>query len=151
MTAQEQQLITELFARINRTPSQAKDAGADQLIRSGVMENPQAPYLLVQTVLIQDMALSQAQHRVAELEQQLAEAKAGASAEPSQPTSETVVNQFYGDQPSSADTQAAVDDSDAQDSSDDPTVVDDESDDDVGDQDLDAEDDGFDPGDTDLT
>src|SRR5438128_669968 len=87
MTAQEHQLITELFARLNRTPSQAKDAGADQLIRNGVMENPQAPYLLVQTVLIQDMALSQAQHRVAELEQQLAEAKAGASAEPSQPTS----------------------------------------------------------------
>ena len=84
MTAQEQQLITELFARLNRTPSQAKDAGADQLIRSGVMENPQAPYLLVQTVLIQDMALSQAQHRVAELEQQLAEAKAGASAGPVQ-------------------------------------------------------------------
>src|SRR5207245_7109357 len=83
MTAQEHQLITELFARRNRTPSQAKDAGADQLIRNGVMENPQAPYLLVQTVLIQDMALSQAQHRVAELEQQLAEAKAGASAEPS--------------------------------------------------------------------
>jgi len=67
------------------------------------------------------------------------------------PLSETVVNNFYGDQPSSADTQAAVDDSDAQDSSDDPTVVDDESDDDVGDQDLDAEDDGFDRGDTDLT
>jgi hypothetical protein len=58
MTPQEQQLITELFARLKQTPAQAKDADADQLIRKGVMENPEAPYLLVQTVLIQDMALT---------------------------------------------------------------------------------------------
>jgi uncharacterized protein len=85
MTPQEQQLITELFARLKQTPAQATDADADQLIRKGVMENPETPYLLVQTVLIQDMALSQAQHRVAELEHQLAEAKAASSAQPSQP------------------------------------------------------------------
>jgi len=85
MTPQEQQLITELFARLKQTPAQAKDADAAQLIRKGVMENPDAPYLLVQTVLIQDMALSQAQHRVGELEQQLAEATAASSAQPSQP------------------------------------------------------------------
>ena len=85
MTPQEQQLITELFARLKQTPAQATDADAAQLIRKGVMENPEAPYLLVQTVLIQDMALSQAQYRVAELEHQLAEAKAASSAQPSQP------------------------------------------------------------------
>ena len=85
MTPQEQQLITELFARLKQTPTQAKDADAEQLIRKGVMENPDAPYLLVQTVLIQDMALSQAQHRVGELEQQLAEATAASSAQPSPP------------------------------------------------------------------
>jgi len=85
MTSQEQQLITELFARLKQIPAQAKDADADQLIRKGVVENPEAPYLLVQTVLIQDMALSQAQHRIAELENQLTEAKAASSAQPSQP------------------------------------------------------------------
>jgi len=79
MTPQEQQLIAELLARLKQTPAQAKDAGADQLIRKGVKENPEAPYLLVQTVLIQDMALSQAQHRVAELEDQLSKAKAASS------------------------------------------------------------------------
>jgi hypothetical protein len=67
------------------------------------------------------------------------------------PLSETVVNNFYGDKPSSADAQAAADDSDAHDANDDPTLVDDDSDDDVSDQDLDAEDDGFDGGETDLT
>jgi hypothetical protein len=85
MTPQEHQLITELFARLKQTPAQAKDAEADQLIRQGGMENPDAPYLLVQTVLIQDMALSQAQHRLAELEHQLAEAQAASSAQPSPP------------------------------------------------------------------
>jgi hypothetical protein len=270
MTPQEQQLITELFARLKQTPAQAKDADADQLIRKGVMENPEAPYLLVQTVLIQDMALSQAQHRVAELENQLAEAKAASSAQPSQPAtsflggalsrgsvppagpwgrasqpiapasqppapppaaapgwnqsaanpasfggaapgmmssassgflraaaatalgvaggqllfqgiqsmfgqhagsilagqsmqptlSETVVNNFYGDQASSpastdfANAEASPDDSAAQDTRDDLTVADDDSGQDVSEQDFDvadtASDDSFDGDDTDL-
>jgi len=61
MTPQEQQLITELFARLKQTRAQATDADTDQLIRKGVIDNPEAPYLLVQTVLIQEMALRQAQ------------------------------------------------------------------------------------------
>jgi uncharacterized protein len=103
MTPQEQQLITELFARLKQTPAQAKDADADQLIRKGVMENPETPYLLVQTVLIQDMALSQAQHRVAELEHQLAEAKEASSAQPSQPATSFLggaLSHFLGGAPS---------------------------------------------------
>ena len=103
MTPQEQQLITELFARLQQTPAQAKDADADQLIRKGVTEHPEAPYLLVQTVLIQDMALSQAQHRVAELEHQLAEATAAASAPPAQPATSFLggaLSRFLGGAPS---------------------------------------------------
>lgn len=103
MTPQEQQLITELFARLKQTPAQAKDADADQLIRKGVIENPETPYLLVQTVLIQDMALSQAQHRVAELEHQLAEAKEASSAQPSQPATSFLggaLSHFLGGAPS---------------------------------------------------
>jgi uncharacterized protein len=103
MTPQEQQLITELFARLKQTPAQAKDADADQLIRKGVIENPETPYLLVQTVLIQDMALSQAQHRVAELEHQLAEAKETSSAQPSQPATSFLggaLSHFLGGAPS---------------------------------------------------
>jgi len=46
MTPQEQQLITELFARLKQTPAQAKDADADQLIRKGVIENPETPTFL---------------------------------------------------------------------------------------------------------
>jgi hypothetical protein len=39
-----------------------------------VTDNPEASYRLVQTVLIQEMALSQAQHRVAELENRVVQA-----------------------------------------------------------------------------
>ena len=210
MTPQEQQLITELFARLKQTPAQAKDAVADQLIRRGVTDNPEASYRLVQTVLIQEMALSQAQHRVAELENRVAQANAASSAPPPQPAtsflgdpvsrgsmppaaapgmmsaapsgflrsaaatalgvvggqmlfqgiesmfgqhtgsllsgqsiqpalSETVVNNFYGDQPSSA--EPSSDDSDGQDAEEDPSVADDDL----------EQDDSFDDGDTDLS
>ena len=79
-----------------------------------------------------------------------------------QPTlSETVVNNFYGDQTSSpastdfANAEASSGDSAAQDTRDDLTVADDDLDWDVSDQDLDvadtAFDDSFDGSDTDLT
>jgi uncharacterized protein len=229
MTPQEQQLITELFARLKQTPAQAKDAVADQLIQRGVTDNPEAPYRLVQTVLIQEMALSQAQRRVAELENRVVQANAASSAPPQPPAtsflgdpvsrggmppagpwgrapqpaapaspptapaaapgmmsaapsgflrsaaatalgvvggqmlfqgiesmfgqhagsilsgqpiqpelSETVVNNFYGDQPSSAEPSP---DADAQDAEEDPSVADDDV----------EQDDSFDDGDTDLS
>jgi hypothetical protein len=83
MTPQERELITALLARLQQQANQPKDAEAETLIRQGMAAQPEAPYLLVQTVLIQDMALHSAQERITALEQQLA-AKAAA---PSQPTS----------------------------------------------------------------
>jgi uncharacterized protein len=82
MTPQERDLITALLARMQQQANQPKDAEAEALIRQGMAAQPDAPYLLVQTVLIQDMALHSAQERIAALEQQLA-AKAAAP----QPTS----------------------------------------------------------------
>ncbi len=84
MTPQEQDLINQLLQRLKQQAgSQPKDAEADLLIRRAAQENPDATYLLVQTVLIQDMALNNVQGRITELERQLAEAKAA----PKQPTS----------------------------------------------------------------
>jgi hypothetical protein len=82
MTPQEKQLITALLARLKQAANQPKDPEAASLIDSAMAAQRDAPYLLVQTVLIQDMALADAQRRIAELEGQLAEAKAP----PSQPT-----------------------------------------------------------------
>ncbi len=83
MTPQERDLITHLLERLRQAGSQAKDVEAEGLIRQAVAAQPDAPYYLVQTVLIQDMALSNAQSRIHELEQQLAAAKPAAA----QPTS----------------------------------------------------------------
>ena len=77
MTPQERDLITTLLDRLKDTASagQPKDPEADALIRQAMRDMPDAPYYLVQTVLIQDLSLHQAQNRIAELEQQLADAK----------------------------------------------------------------------------
>ncbi|HEX3499192.1 MAG TPA: DUF2076 domain-containing protein [Stellaceae bacterium] len=83
MTPQERDLITHLLDRLAQAGNQPKDPEADSLIRQAVAAQPDAPYYLVQTVLIQDMALSNAQSRIQALEQQLAAAKPA----PAQPTS----------------------------------------------------------------
>jgi len=76
MTPQERELITSLMSRLKKVGGEPKDHEAEALIRQSVAEQPDAPYQLVQTVLIQDMALNQAQSRIAELEKQLADATA---------------------------------------------------------------------------
>ncbi len=71
MTPQERDLLTNLVSRLRQSPAQQPDAEADQTINDLVRERPDTPYVLAQTVLIQDYALHQAQARIADLEQQL--------------------------------------------------------------------------------
>jgi hypothetical protein len=74
MEPQERDLITTLLTRLQSAAGQPKDAEADTLIRQAVTQMPDAPYYLVQTVLIQDLSLHNAQNRIDELEKQLASA-----------------------------------------------------------------------------
>ncbi|HEY1257621.1 MAG TPA: DUF2076 domain-containing protein [Stellaceae bacterium] len=78
MEAQERDLLTTLLARLKSTASQPKDPEADALIRQAMREQPDAPYFLAQTVLIQDLSLHNAQNQIAELQQQLADAQQAA-------------------------------------------------------------------------
>ena len=78
MVPQERDLITTLLARLKGAAGQPKDPEADALIRQAMVEQPDAPYSLVQTVLIQDLSLHQAQNRIAELEKQVTDAQAAA-------------------------------------------------------------------------
>ena len=78
MNPQEKELLTTLLARLKNTPQQSKDPEADGLIRQAVAEQPDLPYYLVQTVLIQDLSLHKAQQRIADLERQLADAQQSA-------------------------------------------------------------------------
>jgi uncharacterized protein len=74
MQSQERELITGLFGRLQPFEAQQRDGEAEALIKDLAGRQPAAPYLLVQTVLVQEQALKAAQERIAELE-----AKAGAA------------------------------------------------------------------------
>src|ERR1700726_2362554 len=80
MTPQERDLITTLLSRLKSTAGQPKDPEADALIRQAMAQMPDAPYYLVQTVLIQDLSLHQAEARIADLEKRLGDANAAQSA-----------------------------------------------------------------------
>ena len=74
MTPQEKDLTTILLDRLNKTERQ-KDPEAEALIHQATAERHGAPYYLVQTVLIQDLSLHNAQRRITDLETQLTEIK----------------------------------------------------------------------------
>jgi hypothetical protein len=74
MTSEENSLITGLFNRLTSADTQPHDADAENLIRQSVASQPAAPYLLVQTVLVQEHALMNAQARIKALAQQVASA-----------------------------------------------------------------------------
>jgi hypothetical protein len=86
MQGQERDLISGLFGRMQQFESQPRDPEAEALIAGSVARQPAAPYLLVQTVLVQEQALKVAQERIAELE-------AGANAAP------TAAGSFLGTAP----------------------------------------------------
>ncbi|HEX2843477.1 DUF2076 domain-containing protein [Hyphomicrobium sp.] len=77
MTPEERELIAGLFDRLQQLQGIAKDRDADQLIRDGVRQVPDAPYLLVQSVLVQEQALQQADARIRELEARVANLASG--------------------------------------------------------------------------
>lgn len=84
MTPDERNLISGLFDRLRKADSAAgnKDAEALQLIQQQTTAVPSAPYLLVQTLLVQEHALTNAQARIADLERQVAAGARPAGQEP---------------------------------------------------------------------
>ena len=91
MTPQENDLITTLLARLKNAGGQPKDAEADALIRKAMTEQPDGPYYLAQTVLIQDLSLHNAEQRIADLEKQLADAQQAAK-----PTATSFLGGLFG-------------------------------------------------------
>jgi hypothetical protein len=86
MTAQEQQMLQGLVDRINQTNLQEKDTDAEQFIQQTLGRNPDAMYVMAQTVLVQGYALEQAQKQIADLRTQLSQVQQRA-AEPKHATS----------------------------------------------------------------
>jgi uncharacterized protein len=73
MTPDERQLITGLFDRMRGYDLPQKDREAEALINQSVRATPDAPYMLVQSVLVQEQALEAANARVQELEARVRE------------------------------------------------------------------------------
>jgi hypothetical protein len=63
MTPDERQLITGLFDRMRAFALPQKDREAETLINQAVRAMPDAPYMLVQSVLVQEQALEAANAR----------------------------------------------------------------------------------------
>ena len=91
MTPQEKDLITTLLTRLKSVGGQPKDPEAEALIRQAMTEQPDAPYYLTQTVLIQDLSLHNAQQRITDLEKQLADAQQAAK-----PTATSFLGGLFG-------------------------------------------------------
>jgi len=71
MTPEERQLIAGLFDRMRNFGPPEKDRDAETLIGQSVRAMPDAPYMLVQSVLVQEQALQQAGQRIEELEERV--------------------------------------------------------------------------------
>lgn len=79
MNMEEQQLISRLFDRMESATPQAKDYDAERLIQQRMRQIADAPYVLVQSVLVQQHALEAAADRLRELEDQVASLQSSAS------------------------------------------------------------------------
>ena len=77
MTPDESQMLQDLFARMRAVAGNPRDGQAEALIADAVRAQPYAPYLMAQTVLVQQQALENAARRVSELEAQAKAAPQG--------------------------------------------------------------------------
>jgi hypothetical protein len=69
MRPEEREMIQDLFDRVGATTTESNDRDAERFIRDAVARNPNAPYVLVQTVLLQEEALRRADERIRELQE----------------------------------------------------------------------------------
>ena len=79
MDHQDRQAIEQLFGKIAQVEGQAgaPDVQAAEFIRSRINQQPNAPYYMAQTIVVQEQALSAAHGRIQQLEQELASRPAG--------------------------------------------------------------------------
>jgi uncharacterized protein len=69
MTPEEETMLGDLIGRVTQTRLTEKDPEAEQLLNQQLGRNPDALYILAQTVLVQKYALEQAQAQLQQLQQ----------------------------------------------------------------------------------
>lgn len=72
MTPQEESMLNDLIGRVEQTQLTEKDPEAEQLLNQRLARNPNALYVLAQTVLVQKYALEQATAQLNQLRAQQA-------------------------------------------------------------------------------
>jgi hypothetical protein len=79
MDHQDRQAIEQLFGKLAQVEGQSAPpaAQAAEFIRSQTAQQPNAPYYMAQTIVVQEQALNAAQARIADLEHQLSSRPAG--------------------------------------------------------------------------
>lgn len=80
MTPDERQLLAGLFDRVRDAANSPRDRDADTFIQDAVRSQPYAPYLLAQTVIVQEQALRAANERLQHLDAENAELQRRAAA-----------------------------------------------------------------------
>jgi uncharacterized protein len=70
MTPQEESMLNDLIGRVEQTQLTEKDPEAEQLLVQSLGRNPNALYILAQTVLVQKYALENATAQINQLRQQ---------------------------------------------------------------------------------
>jgi hypothetical protein len=73
MTPQEESMLNDLIGRVEQTQLTEKDPEAEQLLNQRLARNPNALYVLAQTVLVQKYALEQATAQLNQLRAQQAQ------------------------------------------------------------------------------
>ena len=76
MSPEERDLINGVFERMRSVGFIDKDREAETFINTSVRQIPDSAYMLVQSVLVQEQALQQADERIRELEDQVAQLQA---------------------------------------------------------------------------
>ena len=79
MTPQESAMLNDLLGKVQQTRVNDKDPDAEQAIEEAIGSDPDALYILVQTALVQNIALSQARSQTDQLKQQIASLQQQAS------------------------------------------------------------------------
>jgi hypothetical protein len=86
MSPEERQLLAGLFERTRSVAAAPRDQEAESFIAEQLRTQPGAPYLLAQTVLVQDQALQAANQRLQQLESRVNELESQPHPEPAAPS-----------------------------------------------------------------
>jgi uncharacterized protein len=87
MTPEERQLIADLFDRMRSTDLSEKDRDAEALINQSARATPDAAYKMVQSVLVMEHTLTEANYRIEELEARVRELEEYGRGQQRQPAS----------------------------------------------------------------